>query len=245
MTSPDYIVSFPYSSNVSLEAGEITPYLSVPSQMAGWAAVHLWRQHSEAMVVVPGESGYGSHLPDTSDLMKNLMQAEAGMPYGAIHDLHFTRRTPHVPLNNSWLQAQTAVDYIQASATPQGNATFLALEFHVPRARQAVRSAGSQAGVVSVESVLREAGDDRFDDYMPHLAQFGRLEPLLRVAGRMALGRKLINAGTRIRGAQIIDLARDDSGDIVAEATTASRKLQQLRAARAAGLSANAHTVRS
>ncbi len=222
----EYIVPFPYSSNLGVGEGNVLePRLSVMSQMSIDAAVKVYEEHPDAEIVIAGEACYGDELLDTTDLMIRRAQEISDIPRAALVPV----RTPkgEAP-NNTYLQSEAIAHHFSGKPNPQ-NILIVGLNYHLPRIKHTVEAYGvPNPKFLSIEALFRAANITEYSEYLPHTHCLESSERMLRLVNMIDGKGRLLNLAMRRSGPRLVDVVRGDDGELHLEQGLAKDKLQAL-----------------
>lgn len=222
----EYIVPFPYSSNLEVGAGNVLePRLSILSQMSIDMAIAVHEQHPDATIVIAGEACYGDEMLDTTDLMVARVLETSDVPLSALAPVRTSKGTAP---NNTYLQSEAVAHYFAGKANPQ-NIVVGALQYHQPRVQHTVEAYGvASARFVTVEAVFEAAGITDYDDYLPHIRGLESSERVLRMINMLDGRGRLLNLAMRRSGPRLVDVVADETGELHLEQGLAKDKLAAL-----------------
>ena len=217
----DYVVPYPYGSNIATDLnGALLPRLTVMSQMAIDAAVHVLERHPEAKIVIAGETPYGEDLPNTTDLMIRRAQEVSAVADNSLLPLPRAEGN-----NNTYLQTETIANFF--SENGRANILLVPLSYHIRRVAQTIKPYRLTLSFVTAEAVLQAAGNANYNKYLPSVQSLEKSERKLRFLNKLDKEGKLLNWLTKTTGARLVDVVEDDQGELVLEQGYARGKLQQ------------------
>jgi hypothetical protein len=220
--SYDFIVPLPYTSTVVRgPEGEPEARLSVMSRMAIDAASLAWQSSPQAKLVIAGETAYEG-LPNTTDLMALRAEYHCGVVPEAHVRLHALGNGQK--LNNTYLQMRALAEALGGSS----NVLFVPLGFHLPRVARIAKAFGfAGADLTSAETLLRAAGEHRYDVYAPFIPRLATAERWLGPLTVLDRKGRLLTAMTALLGGRQMNITVSN-GHIVTENGSARQKLQRL-----------------
>jgi hypothetical protein len=236
--APEYIVVYPYSSNIEMGTNGLEPRLSVLSQMALDAALAVWSRNPAARIVMPGETPFGDALPNTTTLMVRRAKKTPGISDDSLVPLHSLPNGR--PLNNTYLQTKALAHHFGVQRRA-GTILAVALGFHMPRVRSVVKAYGMKPHFASAEDILQTEGITTYDNYLPHIQHFGgRGERLLALLSSVDGKGRLLNLMMQATGARVNDIIDDGAGGLRPYLSFARQRLKEVHAATATVQSARA-----
>jgi hypothetical protein len=205
--SPDieFIVPFPYGSNVEIGQEGPEPMLSVLSQMSIDAALVVAEHHPGAKVLVAGETPYGDDLPNTTELM--MTRASRQVPDRA-DALVPVVRSDGRPNNNTYRQAEAVAEHLRRGpAAGRQNILTLTLDYHAERVARTMGAYGVGSDFVTAEAVFEETGNTEYDRYAQYIDGLRKSERILMIMARKGF---IPNLLTDLRGPRVVDVVEED-----------------------------------
>lgn len=210
------VVAYPYSSNIRIENGQLTPYLSVMSNMSIRAATGIWlAQPPDRKLVIPGETLYEG-LRNTTVLMAcsaRHLTADAE----PISDLDLVSLSEGIKgrrLNNTYLQTEA----VARRLSERGNgrrAILSALDYHLERVMWTADAYEIEADFVTAEAVLHAQGIDEYDKFLPVIAEGTRdSEKKVKWLTKFDRQGKIVNWLMRNRGGRLVDVVENEHGEL-------------------------------
>jgi hypothetical protein len=205
--SPDieFIVPFPYGSNIEIGQEGPEPMLSVLSLMAIDAALVVAEHHPDAKVLVAGETPYGDDLPNTTELMMRRAKQVSDRADAIVPVVRSDGR----PNNNTYRQAEAVAEHLREDPTAGRlqNVLTIPLDYHAVRVAQTMGAYGVGSDFVTAEAIFAETGNtqyNRYDQYIDGLRASERI--LMRIARKGFIPNLL----TDLRGARVVDVIEED-----------------------------------
>lgn len=207
--SSEYIVVFPYSSNVICDDKKLKAILSILTKMSVDASVAYWKQNRGSKLILIGETCYSPSLPNTAELMKEYVK-KAKIPEKSLVLLDNDNGKF---LNNTPLQAAGLANFLKSEVP--ATMTVIGLRYHLSRVETHLKAFGVNAEYMAAEDILADTGlIQDYKKYLPYLAKAERSEKWLRRLALVDRKGRITNIGTRLKGPRVVDIVSAPDGKL-------------------------------